>query len=300
MRETLQSRTDHAEAVCIDTTWGVEVEVLRTFYRTQRFSRHFHDTFTIGLGLQGAGSIWYRGRNHSRGAREIVIIPPGELHTGGVSPRARCVSYMALYLPPEVFAACADVEGFRSIEATDYGAPVISDVGVAGALGQLHEVLWPAHHAREKFRSPPPDLAAVEDAIHLIVAGLLHRASGAASPSRNSSAAPGPGGLAGRIRQVVEDCYPDPVRTSLRAIAACVGVSPFHVVRTFTRATGLSPHQYLIQRRVTAARQLLAGGQPPSLVAAAVGFADQSHLTMHFKRITGITPSHYQRCVSHH
>ena len=40
------------------------------------------------------------------------------------------------------------------------------------------------------------------------------------------------------------------------------------------------------------------GKSPPSLVAAMTGFADQSHLTTHFKRYTGITPAHYQRCLS--
>lgn len=299
MHDRPRSRTDHSEAVCIDTSWGVKIEVLKTFYRTQRFSRHFHDTFTIGLGLQGAGRIWYRGRNHSRGARDIVIIPPGELHTGGVSPRSSCVSYMALYLPPTVFAACADAEGFRSIETTDFGAPVIRDEAAARALGRLRDLLWPIH-SEEELSPPPPDIATVEDVIHLVVASMLRRDPKAASRSRNARAAMGQNGLARRIRQVLEDCYSDRVRTSLRAVAQCVGVSPCHAVRTFTRAMGLSPHQYLIQRRVNAARHLLAGGQPPSLVAAAVGFADQSHLTMHFKRFTGITPSHYQRCISRH
>lgn len=299
MQDRLRARTDRSEAVCIDTSWGVKIEVLRTFYRAQRFSRHFHDTFTIGLGLQGAGRIWYRGRNHSRDVRDVVIIPPGELHTGGVSPRARCVSYMALYLPPAVFAACADVEGFTDIDTTDYGAPVIRDAAVASALGSLHDLLWPIHSGTPRG-APPPDIAAAEDAIHLVVASLLRHGPEAAAHSRRAPAASGPNGLAGRIRQVLEDCYADRVRTSLRAIAQCVGVSPFHVVRTFTRVTGLSPHQYLIQLRVNAARQLLASGQPPSRVAAVVGFADQSHLTLHFKRFTGITPSHYQRCMSRH
>jgi len=80
---------------------------------------------------------------------------------------------------------------------------------------------------------------------------------------------------------------------SLSDIAEAVHLSPFHVARLFKQALGVSPHQYLIQVRVHSARSLLsAGSGERSLaeVASAVGFADQSHLTRHFKRLLGVTP----------
>ena len=80
---------------------------------------------------------------------------------------------------------------------------------------------------------------------------------------------------------------------SLNDIAEAVHLSPFHVARLFKQALGVSPHQYLIQVRVNSAKALLeAGSGERSLaeVASAVGFADQSHLTRHFKRLLGVTP----------
>ena len=56
---------------------------------------------------------------------------------------------------------------------------------------------------------------------------------------------------------------------------------------------GMSPHQYLVNVRVNSARALLtsgAGRRSLADVAAAVGFADQSHLTRQFKRVLGLTP----------
>lgn len=47
------ARSDCFDAVFMDTSWGVRIEVLRTLYRTQRFSRHFHDTFTIASAFAG-------------------------------------------------------------------------------------------------------------------------------------------------------------------------------------------------------------------------------------------------------
>ena len=289
--------SDCFDAVSLDTSWGVRIEVLRTLYRTQRFSRHFHDTFTIGLGLRGHGTIWYHGRDHFRCARDVVIIPPGEVHTGGVRRGARLLSYMAVYLPPGVFRSCANLEGFDDVEASDYGAPVIRDNGVTSALRVLHDALWT--NAPGDQPSPgAPDLVAAEDAIHLVVATLLQRHAPNTSPASKGAGRTDDDLLVRRVREVIEDCYSDHAQTSLRALALQVGVSPFHVVRRFARATGLSPHQYLIQVRVNAARRLLARGLPPSIAAATAGFVDQSHLTLNFKRMTGMTPARYQRARS--
>jgi AraC-like DNA-binding protein len=96
-------------------------------------------------------------------------------------------------------------------------------------------------------------------------------------------------------RALIDDCYGDGRRTSLESLAAAAGVSPFHLVREFTRATGMSPHRYLVQTRVRRAGELLAKGAPVSDVAATVGFADQSHLTTQFRRYVGTTPALYRR-----
>lgn len=59
----------------------------------------------------------------------------------------------------------------------------------------------------------------------------------------------------------------------------------------FKCATGLAPHQYLISCRVMRAKALLqTGGLSVAMVARLVGFADQSHLHRHFKRLVGVAP----------
>ncbi len=73
---------------------------------------------------------------------------------------------------------------------------------------------------------------------------------------------------------------------------------PTHLVRAFSGAFGIAPHQYVMSRRVDLARRLLLGGQPPGEVATAAGFYDQPHLTRHFKRVVGTTPGRYARTGS--
>lgn len=81
-------------------------------------------------------------------------------------------------------------------------------------------------------------------------------------------------------------------------IANAARVSPYHLARLFKQVTGVTPHQYLIGVRVNNARALLsAGAGKRSLadVAEAVGFADQSHLSRHVKRLLGVTPRELRR-----
>lgn len=78
---------------------------------------------------------------------------------------------------------------------------------------------------------------------------------------------------------------------SLEVLSQTVNVSPSHLRRLFKQATGMAPHQYLIHLRVNRAKELLLTRDfSVNEVAAEVGFADQSHLHRHFKRLFGVTP----------
>jgi AraC-like DNA-binding protein len=76
----------------------------------------------------------------------------------------------------------------------------------------------------------------------------------------------------------------------LDALANQVGVSKFHLIRLFKKSFGLTPHQYLIERRLNRALELLPN-MPVNEVAAAIGFSDASSFGKAFKQKFGITPS---------
>lgn len=85
---------------------------------------------------------------------------------------------------------------------------------------------------------------------------------------------------------------------SLGELAALSGVSRFQLLRGFARELGITPHAYLVQRRVRLVRQLLASGQASVQAAMQAGFADQSHMTRAFVRQVGITPKRYQAAIA--
>lgn len=78
---------------------------------------------------------------------------------------------------------------------------------------------------------------------------------------------------------------------TLSDVAAAVHLSPYHFSRLFKESTGLSPHQYVIERRVRRAKELLGSSALPiAEIAFLCGFTHQSHLNRHFKRLLGVSP----------
>jgi AraC family transcriptional regulator len=81
----------------------------------------------------------------------------------------------------------------------------------------------------------------------------------------------------------------------LSHLGADLGVHPVHLAATFRRFFGCSVGEYLRRVRLREARRKLADPQLSlAEVAAATGFADQSHLTRTFKRLCGMTPREYR------
>jgi AraC-like DNA-binding protein len=84
-------------------------------------------------------------------------------------------------------------------------------------------------------------------------------------------------------------------RLSLLDFAASAGMSVRHFCRAFRASKGISPHQYVIRRRIERARSLIeASDMPYAEVAEMAGFADQSQMAKTFRRVLGITPSHFR------
>ena len=94
----------------------------------------------------------------------------------------------------------------------------------------------------------------------------------------------------------IEENSREPI--DLAAAAAHAGLSPFHFLRVFSRALGVTPHQYLVRSRLRRAARLLAeDSRSVTDVAYDVGFADLSNFVRTFRRAAGAAPAQFRRAA---
>ncbi|MFK0295217.1 AraC family transcriptional regulator [Streptomyces sp. NPDC090442] len=245
------------------------VEVFHAHFTEHAYPMHVHDVWTLLIVDDGA--VQYDLGRQARGTPNdtVSLLPPQVPHNGSPSTAhgfRKRVLYLDLSQLDESYIGPA-VDG-----------PDLADPLLRRRVGQLHAAL--AH---------PGDELAAESRLALIGEQLRNhlRPRLVARPRR---AAPG---VAATLRELLDDRVHQGV--TLDEAAQLLHAHPTHLVRAFSAAFGIAPHQYLMARRVERARRLLLDGRPPTAVAADAGFYDQSHLTRHFKRMVGVTPGRYAR-----
>ena len=257
-----------------------DVELLRATYITHSFAPHSHEGYAIGVIEQGAETFAYRGEVHVAGAGQVVLINPGEIHTGQALSQAGW-SYRMLYPAAElVCQAVAQLTG-RSGDYPFFTHAVVTDSLLAQQLGRFHRQL-------EQGLSPLES----ECGWLTLLTGLIQRHADDRQRLSATHPATDRGSLQAALHYLA-DHYA--ANVSLAELAAHVHLSPYHLLRTFKSAFGLPPHAYLNQLRVQRAKTLLRAGVAVAEVALMVGFNDQSHLTRHFKRMVGVPPGSYRQ-----
>src|SRR6266850_775874 len=86
---------------------------------------------------------------------------------------------------------------------------------------------------------------------------------------------------------------------TLQELASEIGYSRSHFLRMFHATTGMTPHRYVLNRRIERARRLLGNAEMSIAdVAYCCGFSSQAHLTLAFRKVCGLTPGEYRREIS--
>lgn len=253
------------------------VELYRARIVHHQFAPHVHDGYGLGVVEAGGGRIQHHGREHLPVAGALLLMRPGELHTGApATPQGW--RYRMLYLDEAVLAAqWGEHRPWRFDEA------VRQDPTRAAALAGVLRQLWQ--------RNDDADALGVDSALADALGLLAPLARGGPPPT----AAPPRPSEAGFAR-VVDCLHADlPREWSLAELAGLAGLSPFHFQRAFKARFQISPHQWRMALRVAEAKRQLARGESVAEVAAAVGMTDQAHLTRRFAGMYGVTPGRYQR-----
>ncbi len=230
--------------------------------------RHWHEDYRLFAVTAGYGELWFRGNTYATVPGTLTIVAPGDVHAYA-TPRPGGCDFLTLDFDPSFL---------------DRGAlptAVLDDAGVFQRFLRLHRLL--SATAAGPVRQP---------AVFEFLSFLTQRQGGRDLP-KHAGAEP----RAVRIvREYLTENYSKKI--GLAQLTSLTGLSPFHLTRVFARETGLPPHAFLSQVRISRARELLRGRAPISLVAAETGFADQSHLSRAFKNIVGVSPGAYRQASS--
>jgi len=110
------------------------------------------------------------------------------------------------------------------------------------------------------------------------------------------------GGLTpARLRKVVELVHAEmDGDLSLEELANTAGLSITHFSQMFRQSTGQSPHQFVLQRRIERAKEMLHAAENRVLdVAVACGFKSQEHFARVFRSLCGASPTEYRQEFAH-
>jgi AraC family transcriptional regulator len=242
------------------------------------------DTFVMALYLTDVRrhEMWSRNKLHlSRGyaADTIRIVNLlGEFRSHIHDPHETVIAY----LPRSALDSFTDEHATRRVHdlVCEPGTPDAIVSGLAAAAAQAF--------AR-------PDEADALFSEHLILALTSHliRAYGGAPAPIPNKGRLSPA-QARRAQEFMAAHCNDNV--SLADVARVCNLSRGHFIKAFRITTGLTPHQWLQQRRVQLAQGLLLDTQDSiAEIAAACGFSDQSHLTRVFSSLVGATPAAWRR-----
>jgi AraC-like DNA-binding protein len=260
------------------------VEAMHARFLAHVYHRHSHETYSFGITEAGAQSFRCRGGEHVSAAGMVMAFNPDDPHDGRAAGGDGFTYRMVHVAPDAVEEVLAERTG-RTRRLPLFAQPVVHDERVARSLRRLHAAL---------AGGTPLEVDERLDA----AVGALARSASTAATRASEEALPPPGAarVAGRVRALIDEAFAEDLEAG--DLAAAAGCSRYAVYRAFEAVHGLAPSEYQRQRRLRAARALLAAGRGPAEVAAEVGFADQAHLTRWFVRSFGLTPGAYIRAAS--
>ncbi|MFQ5931712.1 MAG: AraC family transcriptional regulator [Nitrospiraceae bacterium] len=248
------------------------IERLEASFSGHAFDPHRHDTYVIGFTLHGVQSFDYRGMAQHSVAGQAFVLHPDETHDGRAGTPAG-FRYRALYVEPRLIQ---DAMGEPRC-ALPFVRDAVSNntrlaMAIVPVLDDLDMPLEDLHRDQIVFNLTEA-LAAVDSSVTRRRLSANHWR--AVSDARDF--------LDASVQKVVTSAQ----------LEAITGLSRYELARQFRACLGTSPYRYLIMRRLDQVRALIQKGAPLADAAFSSGFADQSHMTRHFKRTYGMPPGRW-------
>ena len=229
---------------------------------------HSHSIAEMLYILSGEGQVAIASQRHRIAKDDFVIIPPHWMHTE-FSSSAQPLEYL-----------CIGVSGVDIVSGMEDFDPIV-DLGVA--RGQVSGMMTGIYREMQR-KLPEYEIMAKSLFYNLMVLLVRNRiidVGGGDERTMRSNIAD--------VKNYMDEHYAEDIR--LDQLASIAALSKFHLIREFKAEVGSSPMDYLLGRRITESKNLLAGTElSVSDIAEAVGFSSGSYFSQRFKLTVGMTP----------
>ncbi|WP_037042533.1 AraC family transcriptional regulator [Pseudomonas sp. BAY1663] len=241
------------------------------------YAPHCHETFSIGA-ITAGRSTYFNGEARERLERgAVVIVNPQTVHACNPID-GQPWSYLMFYVDAGWLGALQHELGASADGRFSPYAPILSrDPALFAGLTQLYATLLDPEAETLHKQS-----AAIE------YFSQLQQALAPAAPTPGAE----PLQQLQRAADYIAGHCTHPLR--LEDICQAAGLSPSYLIRAFKQRYGMTPHAYLLNRRIQRSQHWLRQGRELAEVALDAGFADQAHFQRTFKRQLAATPGQYR------
>ncbi|MGA3680202.1 AraC family transcriptional regulator [Pseudomonas graminis] len=240
------------------------------------YSRHSHDVFSIGAITAGQSTYLHEKTTQTIAAGTVVLMNPGEVHACNPIDDQPW-SYLMLYVNAQWLGAlqrdCGVNNGgmLRGYPATHSRDPLLFK-----GLLDLH---------RRLVDSQLDTLAKQEAAVGFF--SLVEQRLGGSTLTPRQ-----PNPKVERAARYIDAHYLQPIR--LEDLCAVANLSEAYLIRAFEQHYHMTPHAWLVNRRIQHGQAQLRSGEPIADIAQQSGFADQAHFQRAFKKHLAVTPGQYK------
>ena len=248
--------------------------------RQVSYAAHSHTQWSLGAITGGKSTFLYRDKQYQLSAGNLVLMNPAWVHACNPIEK-QSWAYLMLYVDSDWLTRLRYESGLLD-------TPRWRDISTA----VIADATWYAGYCRMAacLLDPQRDLLDKQTEVVEYLSALMHELAGQAiQPVAKAS------DVLQQLAAYLDEHATEEV--SLDALCERCGYSPGHLIRAFKQNFGLTPHAYLLNRRIQLGQSELKRGKPIAEVALDAGFADQPHFQRTFKRLLAATPDQYRQSL---
>jgi len=248
-----------------------DFSIVKGHFKDAGMQMHFHEEYSIGIFYGGEYRFDFNKQNFIAKPGDLRIINPYELH----KTNKGSWDYIHISLNPKILSTI-----YSDIKQKEFDGII--------KLNTIKHDFKAINIANNLFNAKiKKSNLEIESSLHTFANHLLTNYTSTPIETIDK--------LIYNKRQMLNaidfiEANLDDSSLTIEQIAKAINLSPFYFARSFKKEFGISPHCFILNKRLERAKILLRGDLPIAQIAQMCGFSDQSHLTRVFKQYLGFTP----------